>query len=147
MATLEFSAGVTAKVSPERAFDYFADHRHVADVLDGVKRWEPIGSKTRGIGARYAVEMSTLGFPIQSVLRLNRWHRATEIGWVSEEGLVKQQGGFTFSPVPDGVRITLRIAYEPPGGAVGAAVATRVDSVVRRRLKKALDRIRLVLEA
>jgi uncharacterized membrane protein len=112
-----------------------------------VKRWEPIGSKTRGVGARYGVEMSTLGFPLQSVLRLNRWRRPDEIGWVSEQGLIKQEGGFTFTPVPDGVRIELRIAYEPPGGLVGAAVAGRVDSTVRRRLEKALDRIRHVLES
>jgi uncharacterized membrane protein len=147
MATLEFSAGVVAKVPPERAFDYFADYRHVADVLEGVSRWEPIGTKTRGAGARYEVEMSTLGFPLESVLRLNRWRRPHEIGWVSERGLIKQEGGFTFTPVPAGVRIDLRIAYDPPGGLVGAAVARRVDSVVRRRLEKALDRIRKVLEA
>ena len=147
MATREFSAGVVAKVPPERAFDYFADYRHVADVLEGVSRWEPIGTKTRGAGARYEVEMSTLGFPLETVLRLNRWRRPREIGWVSESGLIKQEGGFMFTPVPDGVRIELRIAYEPPGGVIGAAVARRVDSVVRRRLEKALDRIRRVLEA
>ncbi len=147
MATLEFSADVTVKVSPERAFDYFADYRHVADVLDGVSRWEPIGRKTRGAGARYEVEMSTLGFPLESVLRLNRWRKPKEIGWVSERGLVKQEGGFTLTPVADGVRIELRIAYEPPGGVVGAAVARRVDSTVRRRLEKALERIRHVLES
>ncbi len=116
-------------------------------MLEGVSRWEPIGAKTRGAGARYEVEMSTLGFPLESVLRLNRWRRPREIGWVSEGGLIKQEGGFTFTPVPDGVRIELRIAYDPPGGVIGAAVARRVDSVVRRRLEKALDRIRNVLEA
>jgi uncharacterized membrane protein len=136
-----------AKVPPERAFDYFADYRHVAGVLEGVSRWEPIGTKTRGAGARYEVEMSTLGFPLESVLRLNRWRRPREIGWVSERGLIKQEGGFTFTAVPDGVRIELRIAYEPPGGVIGAAVARRADSVVRHRLEKALDRIRRVLEA
>src|SRR6202165_276073 len=114
MATREFSAGVVAKVPPERAFDYFADYRHVAHVLEGVSRWEPIGTKTRGAGARYEVEMSTLGFPLETVLRLNRWRRPREIGWVSESGLIKQEGGVIVTPVPDGVRIELRIAYAPP---------------------------------
>jgi len=112
-----------------------------------VNRWEPIGSKTRGIGARYEVQMTTFGIPLEGVLRLNRWREPDEIGWVSEEGLIKQEGGFTFTPVPDGVRIELRIGYEPPGGLVGAAVASRVDSTVRRRLEKALERIRHVLES
>ena len=146
MALREFSAAVTVDCPPERAFDYFADHRHVADVLEGISRWEPIDSKTEGIGARYAVEMVALGFPLKSVLRLNRWRRPYEIGWVSESGLIKQEGGFTFTEVKGGVHIVLRIAYTPPAAMLGAAVAGRMDWVVRRRLQTALERIREVLE-
>jgi len=146
MATREFSASVTVKCSPEHAFDYFADHRHVAAVVDGVTKWEPIGSKTEGVGARYEVEMVALGLPLKSVLRLDRWRRPYEIGWVSEKGLIKQEGGFTFTKVRGGVHIVLRIAYTPPGAILGAAVAGRVDGVVRGRLQKALERIRGVLE-
>jgi uncharacterized membrane protein len=144
---LEFSAAVVVKVPPERAFDYFADYRHVAQVLEGVSRWQPLGDQTEGAGARYDVSMTTLGFPLANVLVLDRWQRPREIGWASESGLVKQRGGFTFTGVPRGVRIELRIAYQPPGGAIGAAVARRVDSLVRRRLKKALERIRTILES
>ena len=146
MAKLEFTAEVTVKCPPERAFDYFADHRHVAAVLDGVSRWEPAGTKTKGVGARYEVEMKALGLPLKSVLRLNRWRRPHEIGWISESGLIKQEGGFTFKKVKDGVRIQLRIAYEPPASFLGGAIAGRLDWVVRRRLQKALERIRDLLQ-
>jgi uncharacterized membrane protein len=147
VAQREFSAVVTINCLPERAFDYFADHRNVARVLEGVTEWKPIGRKTEGIGARYEVEMVALGFPLKSVLRLNRWRRPHEIGWVSESGLIKQQGGFTFTKVTGGVHIVLRIAYSPPAAMLGAAVAGRLDWVVRRRLQGALERIREVLEA
>jgi len=147
VAQLEFSAAVTIKCSPERAFDYFADHRHVAAVLDGISRWEPIGTKSQGVGARYEVEMVALGFPLKSVLRLNRWRRPDEIGWVSESGLMKQEGGFTFTTVKAGVHIVLRIAYTPPASILGAAVAGRLDWVIRNRLQNALERIREVLES
>jgi uncharacterized membrane protein len=147
MAQLEFSAAVTIKSSSERAFDYFADHRHVAAVLDGISRWEPIGPNSQGVGARYEVEMVALGFPLRSVLRLNRWRRPHEIGWVSESGLVKQEGGFTFTEVKGAVHIVLRIAYTPPASILGAAIAGRLDWVIRRRLQGALERIRGTLEA
>src|ERR1041385_718027 len=146
MSRLEFGATVDVKTTPERAFDYFADHRHGADVLEGVSRWHPITEKSKGLGARYSVEMLAFGFPLRNVLRLNRWRRPREIGWVSESGLIKQEGGFTFTEIPKGVRIELRIAYEPPGSLVGAAVAQRVDGAVRRRLEQALKRIRERLE-
>ena len=144
---MEFSAAVTVKTTPERAFDYFADHHHVAEVLEGVSRWDPIGEQTGGIGARYRVEMVALGLPLRNVLRLNRWRRPHEIGWISESGLVKQEGGFTFTKdAPGGVKIGLRIAYEPPASVIGAAVARRLEGMVRRRLERALERIRESLE-
>jgi uncharacterized membrane protein len=147
MARLEFSAAVTVRCQPKRAFDYFADHRHVAAVLEGVTRWEPIGEQTQGVGARYTVEMSALGFPLKNVLRIDRWESPREIGWVSEAGLIKQEGGFRFRKVKEGVRIELRIVYAPPAGFLGAAIARQLDSAVRRRLELALESIRVRLEA
>jgi uncharacterized membrane protein len=147
MALREFSASVTAQCSPEKAFDYFADYKHVPLVLDGVTKWEPVGSKTRGVGALYRVEMNAMGLPLSNVLRLNRWRRPREIGWVSQSGLIKQEGGFTFSEVDEGVRIELRIAYEPPASAAGMFVAQVLDGTVRRRLEKALTRVRETLES
>ena len=138
---------MTVKTTPERAFDYFADYQHVADVLEGVSRWEPIGGKTTGAGARYRVEMTAFGVPLKNVLRLDRWQRPREIGWVSESGLIRQDGGFTFREVAGGVRIELRIAYEPPASVIGAAVARQMDGLVRDRLERALEDIKEVLEA
>ncbi len=134
-------------VPPDRVFDYFADHRHVAEVLEGISRWEPVGGRSRGVGARFEVEMQALGVPLKSVLRLDRWRRPREIGWVSESGLIKQEGGFTFTETERGTRVDLRIAYSPPGFAVGAAIAQRLDGVVRGRLDRALRRIKQTLEA
>jgi uncharacterized membrane protein len=144
---LELSVPMTVATTPERAFDYFADHRHVAAVLEGVSRWEPLGDQTQGVGARYAVEMQALGFPLRSVLRLNRWRRPHAIGWVSESGLIKQEGGFTFVRMAKRVRIVLHIRYEPPGSFLGAAVAKQLDGFVRRRLAAAMERIRTTLES
>jgi hypothetical protein len=151
VSRVEFMAEVKVKCTAERAFDYFADHRHVAAVLEGVTRWEPIGPKTRGVGARYDVEMNAFGFPLKSVLRLNRWQRPEVIGWISESGVIKQEGGFTFQEIPSrsgpALRIELRIAYEPPASFIGAAIAGRMDWMVRRRLTRALEHIRDVIES
>ena len=93
MARLEFSSAINVKTTHERAFDYFADHRHVAQVLEGVSRWEPIGARTKGLGARYKVEMLAFGIPLKNVLRLDRWRPGREIGWISDSGLIKQEIG------------------------------------------------------
>lgn len=147
MSRLEFSAEVDVRAAPERIFEYFADYRHVAQVLEGVSRWEPLGTRSRGAGARYTVEMTALGFPLRSILRLDRWRPPEEIGWVSESGVIKQEGLFTFTETERGTHVQLRIAYEPPASFIGAAVAQRLDFLVKRRLESALERIRDHLEA
>lgn len=148
MAKLELSVPITVATTPERAFDYFADHRHVAQVLEGVSRWEPIGRQTQGVGARYSVEMRAMGFPLRSVLRLDRWRRPDEIGWISESGPIKQTGRFSFERAGQKkTRVTLQITYEPPASVLGAAVARQLDGFVRRRLEAAMERIRDTLES
>src|SRR5260370_2093556 len=82
--------------------------------------------------------MTALAFPLRNTLRLDRWRRPQEIGWVSEGGLVKQEGSFTFADAPQGVRIGLRIAYEPPASVIGEPVAHRPDGTVRPQLAPAL---------
>ena len=147
MALREFSASVTVECPPEKAFDYFADYKHVPLVLEGVTKWEPVGSKTSGGGALYKVEMKAMGLSLSNVLRLNRWRRPHEIGWVSQSGLIKQEGGFKFTKVDEGVSIELRIAYEPPAAAAGMFIAQVLDGTVRGRLEKALERVRETLES
>jgi len=144
---LDLSVPVVVETTPARAFDFFADYHHVAQVLDGVSKWEPIGPQSQGIGSRYAVEMVALGFPLRSVLRLDRWRRPHEIGWISESGLINQRGGFTFARSGKGVRIVLSIEYEPPASIVGAAVARRLDGFVRHRLERAMLNIKHTLES
>src|SRR2546428_9052778 len=100
---------------------------------DGIRDLIVTGVQTCALPI-FRVEMRALGLPLQNVLRLDRWRRPREIGWVSESGLIKQEGGFTFEEVPQGVRIELRIAYQPPASVLGPAIARRLDYLVRRRL-------------
>jgi uncharacterized membrane protein len=142
-----FKARTFIRRSPEDVFDFIADYRNVPRVLDGVSNWEPIGRKARGAGARYQVEMRTFGIPLSAVLRLDDWSRPRRISWVSEGGLVPQSGGWTFSPRDGGVELELEMAYSPPGAGMGDFIAGRVESLVKSRLTKALDRIRSELES
>ena len=143
----EFKASVEIGCSPEAAFDFVADHRNVPRVLEGITRWQPLGAQATGVGARFAVEMRTLGIPMANTLVLDRWQRPRALAWVSDSGLIEQRGGWRFEPTAAGTRVTLRIAYTPPGAALGNLLAGRVDGIVRRRLERALAVMREILEA
>jgi uncharacterized membrane protein len=146
MAERQFSASVRIAREPEAVFDWVADYRHVARVLEGVERWEPLQQETRGRGARFSVSMSALGFPLENVLILDVWDEPRAIGWRSESGLLEQSGRWQFHPMQEGTEVTLTIGYVPPLGLVGQLVAGEVDSLVRERLERALANMKSVLE-
>jgi uncharacterized membrane protein len=146
MADRTFSASVRIAREPEAVFDWVADYRHVARVLEGVERWDPLQHETRGRGARFSVSMSALGFPLENVLVLDVWDEPRAIGWRSESGLLEQSGRWEFRPRQEGTDVTLTISYVPPLGLVGQLLAGEVDSLVRGRLDRALGSMKSVLE-
>jgi uncharacterized membrane protein len=146
MAEHRFSAEIAIERPPQVVFDWLADYRHVAEVLDGIERWEPLQRETRGPGARFEVSMSALGFPLENILVLDRWEEPHSIGWRSESGLLQQTGRWDFRPRNGGTAVSLSIGYVPPLGLVGQLVAGEVDSLVRGRLRKALEAMKSILE-
>ena len=147
MAEQRFSAEIVVERPPEIVFEWVADYRHVSEVLDGVSRWEPLQERTRGTGARFDVSMSALGFPLENVLVLDRWEEARSIGWRSESGLIPQSGRWSFEPEAVGTRLSLSIGYVAPFGFVGRLVGREVEALVTGRLRRALTRIKQILEA
>lgn len=146
MGWREFEIKRRLSTSPEKAFAFVADYRNVPRVLEGVSRWEPLSKQTTGSGARFEVEMKTLGVPLGNVLVLDSWEPGRRIGWRSQSGLIEQRGGWTFHPRQGGTEVTLKIAYRPPGAALGNLLAGRVDSLVRSRLARALESMARLLE-
>jgi len=146
MAERRFSASVRVDRPAEAAFEWVSDYHNAAKVLDGVTRWKPVGFRTRGRGARFDVAMQALGLPLENVLVIDTWREPHAIAWHSEAGLVPQTGGWTFDQRNGSTEVTLSIAYQPPAGEVGAAVAARVDGTVRKRLEKALRRMKKEVE-
>lgn len=142
-----FSAEISIRRPPEAVFDWVADYRHVANVLEGVDRWEPLQRQTRGTGARFEVAVTALGISLENVLVLDRWEEPRSIGWRSESGLVQQTGRWDFRPRDGGTSVSLSIGYVPPLGLVGRLVVPEVDAAVKGRLRHALEAMKRVLEA
>ncbi|HZV52553.1 MAG TPA: SRPBCC family protein [Candidatus Dormibacteraeota bacterium] len=147
MVERRFSARVEIARGPGEVFDWVADYRNASLALEGVSRWRPLTGRTRGPGARFEVSMEVLGVPLENVLVLDLWDRPRAIGWRSESGLVPQTGRWRFEPCDEGTAVSLTIAYRPPGGALGSLVLARADDLVRGRLRHALERMKVTIEA
>lgn len=134
------------RATQKAAFEWIADYRNVPEVLEGVTRWTPLTERTSGVGARFDVEMRTLGVPLQSELELVDWDPPRHLAWSSRGGLIKQEGGWTIVKRGKGVEVTLKIEYVPPAAAIGNLLAGPVEALARQRLQRALHRMAEALE-
>lgn len=144
MAERVFRAEIEIAREAGDVFVWIADYRNVPRVLDGVSRWEPVGTASTGRGARFAVKLQALGLSLDDTLVLDEWDEPRAIHWRSEDSPVS--GGWRFDPVAGGTEVTMTVGYQPPGGFVGGLVAGRVDGFARARLQQALERMKAILE-
>lgn len=69
------------------------------------------------------------------------------IGWRSVEGsLIGNEGTIRFEPDRGGTRLSIRLSYNPPGGALGHALVTALGANPKRQLDDDLVRFKSLLE-
>jgi ribosome-associated toxin RatA of RatAB toxin-antitoxin module len=146
MPERRLEAQASIRLDRQSVFDWVADHRNVPRVLPGVARWDPVGPQTRGVGARFGVELRAVGLAMTMWLVLDRWDEPATIGWHSYAGLIRQRGVWKFAPEEGGTIVTLTVAYFPPGGRAGAVFAAGLERGVRSRLEQALQDMAGLLE-
>jgi len=115
--------------------------------MEGVREWRPIGRQATGVGARYRVEVDAVVVPLRAVLEIVEWERPRAIGWTTESSPVSNGGRWTFRRVKGGTEVELKVSYDPPAGAVGNFLASRVEGIVEERVLEALQKMRRKLEA
>jgi uncharacterized membrane protein len=98
------------------------------------------------VGARYQVVLGMLPIPIPARLVIVEWERPHAIAWDTESSLVVNRGRWSFHPASSGTLVELALTYEPPAGGLGNFVAARMESTVRNRIVRALDRMKDILE-
>lgn len=68
-----------------------------------------------------------------------------KIAWQSTEGTIETHGAVTFEELEEGTKVTVGLEYQPPGGALGEAVA-KMFSDPEDQLEEDLNRFKQVAE-
>lgn len=142
----EVKAAQVITCTPEEAFDFVADYRNAAEVLDGVRRWEPVTTFTTGVGARYDVEVQGFGATARMLLELVEWEPPRRIGWRSIKAPSMHQGTWTFSRIGRRTSVELDLRYQPPKGPLGQLAALAIEPQLRSRIERTLRNIAAELE-
>ena len=143
-APIHVQKTITIKRTPQEVYEFWRDlsnlptfmaHLESVEVSNGVSTWRAKGPLSLSISWQAEV---TLDQPGQS------------IAWRSVEGTknVPNRGVVRFAPAPGdrGTEVEVELKYEPPVGALGAAIAKLFGEEPGQQIASDLRRLKQVLE-
>ncbi|HEX8744091.1 MAG TPA: AMP-binding protein [Thermoleophilaceae bacterium] len=128
----------------------------VWDVVSELPRWEGLfasatrfehaGGPETGLGARYQLRLHVGSAHVGSLIEIVECDAPGDLAWTSITGL-DMRGRFRLRETDDGrTRVSLRLSYQAPGGALGM-VADRVSGpMVSGNLRETLERLKREVE-
>ena len=129
----------------EAVFAYVDLHTNTTKYMKDLTKWAPVGSKSHGKGAKFAVAMKAGPLTLSSIVDITTWIENSAISWVSIEGF-KQKGRWSFEPTDSGTEATFDMDYELPGGFAGRVVARAADPIVRGNIQQSVRNLRSQVE-
>jgi uncharacterized membrane protein len=133
---------VAAPVSD--VFAFWSDYVNFPRFMANVREVRAISRE----GQSHWVVNGPAGMPIEFDTVVTAFRANELIAWRTVEGSpVAHAGIVRFEPTPDaGTRVHIRLSYNPPGGAVGAAVAWLTGADPKTQLDEDLVRMKTFIE-
>jgi fatty-acyl-CoA synthase len=144
---MRIDESVTVRARPSAVWKLVGDPANYDQIMDGVTRWDRRRGRgaTEGLGSRWIMRMRVGAAEVGGEVEVVEYRDCCDIAWASVLG-VEQRGRWRVREVEPGVsRVTLRLAYQSPGGAWGliadALSGREVRASVRRTLRALCERL------
>jgi uncharacterized membrane protein len=140
---VEIQKTFTVRAPVEDVFDLWVNCESFPLFMDHIRQVEALGD------GRYRwVARGPAGLPVSWEADITELVPNRKIAWASVPGaVIPNEGAVQFDETPDGdTRITVRLAYNPPGGVVGHALAALFGADPKRAMDEDLVRFQSLIE-
>jgi uncharacterized membrane protein len=140
---IEFQKAVTVRAPVDDVFDFWMNFENFPRFMAHLKEVKKLGE------GRYRwVAMGPAGLGVSWDAEVTQLIPNKVLAWRSEPGAaIKNAGVIRFDTNPDGsTRMDIRMSYNPPGGAIGHAVASLFGADPKRAMDEDLVRFQSILE-
>jgi uncharacterized membrane protein len=139
----EVRKGIDVAAPVEEVFGFWADFENFPRVLADIREVEETGD-----GRSHWVVSGPAGVAVEWDAFVTKLVPNELLAWKSVEGSdVEHAGVVRFEPKADGTtRVHIKVGYNPPGGAVGRALAALAGADPEGKLDEALTRIKKFIE-
>jgi uncharacterized membrane protein len=126
---------------------YLQDPDKALDYMSGVTRWEVVGERRSGLGARYRMLMRVGSAEMGGLVEIVECSPERDMAWSSVTG-VDQRGRWRLREVGGGrTRVEFRFAYGVAGAGITGYLSERVAAPsIRRNVRRSLQQLRSQVE-
>jgi len=123
------------------------DPERVLGYMSGVTRWEVVGDRATGLGARYRMLFRVGAAEVGGLVEVVEFDEPCDFAWTSVTGL-DHRGRWRLREAPAGrTRIELRLAYVVEGAGLSGWVAERVAApTVSGHVRRTLQQLERLVE-
>jgi uncharacterized membrane protein len=144
---MRLDQSVRISAPPQTVWDYLADPENYLRFMSGLTRWEVVGEKANGLGARYRILLRVGAAEVGGLIEMIEWDEPYDIAWHSVTGIdqrgrwrIRQQDG-------NRCRVEFRFAYGVVGGGPGGWL-TEISAapLLRRQMRSSLQQLKRQVE-
>ena len=133
---------------PALVWGYVSGPSRYLDFMSGITRWEVVGSKRSGLGARYRMLLRVGSAEVGGLIEVVEFSRDADLAWTSITG-VDQRGRWRLRAGNDGrsTVTTLRLSYGVAGSGISGWLAEQIAAPsVRGHLRRSLQQLKRQVE-
>lgn len=140
--TVDFSKSIHIDAAPDDVYDLWTNYENFPHFMSHVVEVRDLGR-----GRSHWVVRGPGGSEFEWNSILTEQTRPHRLAWRSEAGAeIPQSGSIQFEPQRGGTRVTVRMSYTPPAGALGHGLATLLGSDPKAQMDDDLARMKAFIE-
>ena len=133
---------IYVEAAPERVFELWSNYENFPRFMSNVQEVRDLG----GDRSHWVVK-GPAGSVVEWDARLTDSRRGEVLAWQSEaDADVQNSGQVRFTPEGKGTRVSVYMAYTPPGGGLGHAIASLFASNPKQEMDEDLARMKAFIE-
>jgi uncharacterized membrane protein len=138
---IEVQKTICVNAPVDQVFAFWSDYQNFPRFMSNVRDVRVVDDRSHWVVAGPA------GVPVEWTSEVVRSEPNSVIEWRSRPGsAVKQEGEVCFEPIEGGTRVSVRLCYLPPAGALGHAVASLFGADPKSEMDADLMRMKSMIE-
>ena len=139
---VDVSRTIHIDAAPDKVYELWSNYENFPHFMSNVIEVRDLGNRRS-----HWVVRGPAGTEYRFDSVLTEQSRPRRLAWRSEPGAeIEQFGSVEFQPSRGGTRVTVRMSYVPPAGAIGHGLAAMIGSDPERRMEEDLARMKAVIE-